>query len=290
MKDNLQWTLKGGRTLGPAPFLVAGVLNITPDSFFDGGCFQKSSQAQKQADALLQEGADILDIGGESSRPFSRPVSEEEELKRVIPLIRELGASCPQACISVDTTKAAVAEKALQAGACIVNDISAYSYDPCLLDVLAQYKPGYVLMHAQGRPEDMQISPDYGNVLEEIDAFFERKLDELIQAGVPEGNIVLDPGIGFGKSLEHNLQILGGMERFTRFRRPLYVGLSNKSMWGKLLDLPLTERGTATQVGTALAADRGVMIHRVHDVRSAKQTLEIVQRMRSSTSSLALDI
>jgi len=216
-------------------------------------------------------------------------VSEAEELARVIPVVRELarlpmpspdGLPGDFPLLSVDTYKAKVAHEALLAGAAIVNDISACRFEPGLLDVLAQHKPGYVLMHSQGRPGTMQADPRYNDVVGEIMSFFEERLAALIRAGLPEANIVLDPGIGFGKLLEHNLAILRGMERFGTLGRPLFVGLSNKALWGKLLGLPPGERQTATAVATGLLVARGVLAHRVHDVASARQAALIATAMR----------
>lgn len=284
--DDLKWTLKGGRTARPAPFLIAGILNVTPDSFFDGGRYRSLDQFCSRAREMLEEGADFIDLGGESTRPFSHPVGKDEELNRVLPVLREISRAHPEAFLSVDTYRSAVAREALENGACAINDVSACTFDPELVHVLAEYRPGYVLMHSRGRPEDMQIAPQYEHILDEIEYFFERKLKSLVKAGLPEENIVLDPGIGFGKTLEHNLQILGGMERFVRLGRPLYIGLSNKSMWEGLLDLPLEKRDVATQVGTVLAAERGASIHRVHDVRSCWQSLTILSETGKAVSRL----
>jgi len=281
MTTAIEWKLKGGGTVGPAPFLVLGILNVTPDSFFDGGRFEKLSHATRQIDVLLQDGADIIDVGGESSRPFSRPVEEREELKRILPVVQQAAGEHPGVFFSVDTYRSGVARKVLDAGASIINDISACTLDPELVDIIAEYKPGYVLMHSKGTPENMQISPEYDNVLDEIEAFFFRKMNFLTQHGVPEENIVLDPGIGFGKSVKHNLQIIGGLDRFSSFNRPLMIGLSNKSLWGKLLGLSINERDAANQVGTALAAKQGAGIHRVHDVAAARQTLTIVSEIHN---------
>jgi dihydropteroate synthase len=274
------WNIRGGR-LQPAPFFIMGVVNATPDSFFDGGNHYTPDKALAHARRLAGEGAHILDVGGESSRPGAAPVSVQEELERVLPVIEGLtgledsGTSTP--VVSVDTYKAETAARALEAGASVVNDISACAFDPRLIDVLAQYKPGYVLMHCLARPGVMQHAPAYGDVVEEIKTFFQAKLAELTAAGLPEQNIVLDPGIGFGKKLEHNLAILARMEEFMEFDRPLLVGLSNKSLWGDLLGLPTEQRSQATQAATALMAARGVRIHRVHDVVNTVKTLKIVE-------------
>lgn len=274
---DVTWTVKGGRVLGPVPFLVMGIVNVTPDSFSDGGTTFDPALASAHAVRLLAEGADIVDIGGESTRPFAEPVSQDEELRRVLPVVESILGELPQAVVSVDTYKARVAQRALAAGAAIVNDVSACSFDPELADVLAEHKPGYVLMHSLGRPETMQVEPVYSDVMAEISRFFESNMAKLVSAGLPEDRIVLDPGIGFGKTLEHNLAILRGLESFTRFGRPVLMGLSNKSLFGKLLGLDVAARGPATQVATALCYERGAGIHRVHDVAGAVKALTLAK-------------
>jgi len=272
--------MRGGRVLGPAPFLLAGIINATPDSFYDGGRHFAPAAAVSQGRRLLEDGVHILDVGGESTRPGAQEVSEADELLRVVPVIRELaelpareldGLPGTFPVLSVDTYKAKVAAAALEAGAVIVNDVSACRFDPALLDVVAQHKPGYVLMHSQGEPRTMQKNPRYGDVVDDLCAFFEERLAVLTAAGVPEANIVLDPGIGFGKLLEHNLAILRGIERFGRLGRPLYMGLSNKSLWGTLLGLGPQDRQQATAVATALLVARGVLVHRVHEAALSRQ-------------------
>lgn len=277
---NATWTLAGGRALGPAPFFIAGVVNVTPDSFHDGGRHFSTEAAVAHGRRLAEEGAHILDVGGESTRPGADPVSLEEELRRVVPVVRELAgqaSASPQGpVVSVDTYKAAVAEAALDAGAAMVNDVSACRFDPALLDVVAGRRPGYVLMHSQGEPRRMQLDPRYDDVVDDLLAFFEERLAVLVRAGLPEENVFLDPGIGFGKTLEHNLEILRRIEEFERLGRPLYLGMSNKSLWARLLDLGDAPRVSATQAGTALMAARGVVAHRVHDVALTRQTLAVV--------------
>ncbi|MGM0425196.1 MAG: dihydropteroate synthase [Thermodesulfobacteriota bacterium] len=280
MLQEATWSLARGRVLGPAPFFVLGVLNVTPDSFYDGGDFLQQDAALKQAEDLLEQGADVLDVGGESTRPFSSRVEQEQELQRVLPILKQVLKDRPRALVSVDTYKSGVARQALETGALIINDVSACRFDPELLDVLGHYKPGYILMHSLGRPEEMQKEPRYQDVLQEIKAFFEQHLKELTQAGLPEENIVLDPGIGFGKTLEHNLQILSGIRTFFDLGRPMLIGLSNKSMWGKLLGLEPGQRQNATQVATALLAQKGVALHRVHEVDLTRQSLQIVRSLQ----------
>lgn len=288
------WQVMGGRVLGPAPFLLAGIVNVTPDSFYDGGRFQDFEAAVEQGRSLALQGAHILDVGGESTRPGAEEVPEALELSRVVPVIREL-SRLPQQdregrdtsaephgdypVLAVDTYKARVAAEALDAGAIIVNDVSACRFDPGLADVLAQYAPGYVLMHSLGRPGTMQQDPRYGDVVSDILAFFEERLRFLTARGVPEANIVLDPGVGFGKLLEHNLAILRSVERFGALGRPIYMGLSNKSLWGKLLGLEPGQRQTATVTATALLVARGVLVHRVHEVGLARQAAIVATAM-----------
>jgi len=279
MNGTIEWPVAGGRVLGPAPFLVIGIVNVTPDSFYDGGKAFSEQDSVEQTKALLRDGADVIDLGGESTRPFSSPVSVQEELCRITPAVDFLRTRFPHVPLSVDTTKAAVAQCVLEKGAAIINDVSACGFDPGLLDVLADFKPGYVLMHSQGRPEDMQKNPSYRDVIGEIKAFFESRLTKLTRAGLPEDRVVLDPGIGFGKRLEHNLDILEHIDRFFDLGRPVYIGLSNKSMWEKMLGLGAGERQTATQVATALMAGKGVRMHRVHEVKLTVQTLKIVQAL-----------
>ncbi len=275
------WTVKRGRVLGPAPFFVIGILNVTPDSFYDGGEYNDLETGIQRALTMFKQGADIIDIGGESTRPFSERLELESELGRILPVVNGLLDGEPDLCLSVDTYKSQVARKVLESGASIINDVTACSIEPELKDVLIQYQPGYVLMHSQGQPEDMQKDPKYKDIIQELLSFFEYHLNELVRAGLPEGNIVIDPGIGFGKTLEHNLRILREIERFMVFDRPVYIGLSNKSMWGKLLGLSTKMRNTASQVATSLMASKGVCCHRVHEVEETLATLTIVQRLIS---------
>ena len=275
----IEWTVKGGRVVGPAPFVVAGILNVTPDSFYDGGRHDSTGSAVDAGLAMHGQGAEIIDIGGESTRPGAEYVPAAREGRRVLPVIRGLLDENPELVLSIDTYKADVARDALESGALIINDISGFSFDPLLKDVVIQYKPGYVLMHTSARPGSMQNNPVYADVVSELLEYFETKMRELVTAGLPEDRIVIDPGIGFGKTFEHNVAILRNIERFFTLGRPVYMGLSNKSLWGDLLGLAKNERGGATQVATALLAARGVAIHRVHDVGSTRRTLAIVQAL-----------
>ncbi len=276
-KNKVEWIVRGGRVIGPAPFLVVGILNVTPDSFFDGGLYQETPAALDKACLLMGHGADIIDIGGESTRPFSLRIDAETELKRVQPVLENILEKHPDANISIDTYKASVASECLASGAAIINDVSACRFDHGLLDVLAHFKPGYVLMHSLGDPRTMQNNPKYLDVVREIMAFFDERLNLLVKKGLPESRVVIDPGIGFGKTLVHNLEIMRRIEEFFSLGFPLYLGLSNKSLWGALLKLEPECRGTATQVALTLMAARGVRVHRVHDVQSTVNSLRILQ-------------
>ena len=270
------WQVAGGRALTPAaPYGLMGILNLTPDSFYDGGRHATGDAAASQARALRDAGADILDIGAESTRPGALPLASGEELARLAPVLRAVRAEMPDLPVSVDTVHAATAAAALDMGASIINDVSACAVDPELTEVLVQYRPGYVLMHSKGRPQDMQVAPRYENVCLEVRRFFARELDRLVAAGLPEDRIVLDPGIGFGKTLAHNLALLAHVEEFLEFGRPLLVGLSMKSLFGALLGLPVEARGAATQTASALLWERGVLWHRVHDVAGVKGALRL---------------
>jgi len=269
------WTVRGGASLGEGrQSLVAGIVNVTPDSFFDGGRFAAPPDAVAHGLALLAQGADMLDVGGESTRPGAAPVGATEEKARAVPVVAALAVHAP---VSIDTFKAEVAAAALTAGAVIVNDVSACRFDPDLTDVLAQYQPGYVLMHSLGRPETMQAAPRYDDVVSEILAFFEERLRALTGAGLPEERIALDPGIGFGKTLAHNLAIMRGVERFFALGRPLYVGVSNKSWAREFYGQGADARQAGTQTATALLAAKGVLVHRVHDVAATAATLALTE-------------
>jgi len=277
--NDITWTLKGGAVLGPALFLIAGIVNVTPDSFYDGGWHAGPEAGIAHGLKLAEEGAHVLDVGGESTRPYAEEVSEQEETDRVVPVIKGLLLAETEAVISVDTYKAKVAAAALEAGASILNDVSAFAFEPELLDVIGQYKPGYVLMHSLGKPGTMQDAPRYESVVDDILAFFETKLEMLDKAGLPRDRVTLDPGIGFGKTLEHNLHILREIDRFLALGLPVYMGLSNKSLWQELLGLEVGERQNATQAATAVLAGKGIGIHRVHEVKLTRQTLTIVHEL-----------
>ena len=255
---------------------IMGIVNVTPDSFSDGGDFYSTEAAVAQGRLLAEAGADILDVGGESTRPGSSAADHEEELGRVIPVIEALAAEI-KIPISIDTTKSAVAEAALESGASIVNDISAGRFDPEIVKVAARAKTPLILMHMKGRPRTMQNHPVYEDLMGEITGFLLTAAGRAEAAGVSRDLIVLDPGIGFGKTFDHNLVILNRLEDMTKLGYPLLVGHSRKAFLGHLLDgAQPKEREVATNAVTALAAYKGVHIIRTHDVAQARQTLAVV--------------
>ena len=256
------------------PAVVMGVVNVTPDSFSDGGRYLDPGAAVAHGLALVQAGADLLDVGGESSRPGAAPVDEGEERARVLPVIRRLVAEAGVP-ISVDTTKAAVADAAADAGALVVNDVSAGRHDPRMLGVVAAAGTGFVAMHMQGEPRTMQLDPRYGDVVDDVAAFLEERLSFAVAAGIPEQLICLDPGIGFGKTPDQNLELVRRLDRIVAIGRPVLVGLSRKSVLGKLLGDPTARTGTTdASVGAAVAAfARGASLFRVHDVQPHVEAL-----------------
>jgi dihydropteroate synthase len=262
----------------PRPALVMGIVNVTPDSFSDGGKFLDADAAVAHALELTAQGAEILDIGGESTRPNAEPVNETEELRRVIPVIEKLAAKM-KIPLSIDTMKPAVARAALAAGASIVNDVAANRSDDAMWKVVAEFRAGYICMHAQGSPTTMQKNPDYKNVVREVGEFFRERLKKLNAAGVAADQIAFDPGIGFGKTLEHNLQLLAGLRSFTKWRRPLLLGVSRKSFIGKLLGAEVNERLPASLACASLAVEAGVQIIRTHDVAETVQAVRMTEAL-----------
>jgi len=251
-----------------------GVLNVTPDSFYDGGVYAEPEAAVAHGLRLAGEGADILDIGGESSRPGSEPVSVEEELRRVLPVVRGLRTRTP-AILSVDTTKPGVARAVLDEGADIINDISSFRLDTQLLKHVAAAGAGLILMHMQGSPKTMQANPSYVDVVGEVRAFLEERMTVAQAYGVEAASIVLDPGIGFGKRLEDNLTLMNELGALAGLGRPILLGASRKSFIGKLLNAPPSDRLEGTIAASIIGIVRGAHILRVHDVRAVKQAAAV---------------
>jgi len=253
-----------------------GIVNVTPDSFSDGGQFLDSAAAAAHGAELVAQGAEIIDVGGESTRPGAAPVSEEEELRRALPVIERLAARV-KVPISIDTQKPSVARAALEAGASLVNDIAANRGDREMWRVVAEAGAGYVCVHMQGTPATMQSNPIYDDVLQEVHAFFVDRLERLKHAGVEAVQVVLDPGIGFGKTLEHNLQLLAGLRRLTRLERPVLLGVSRKSFIGKLLGLEVPARLPAALACACLAVEAGAQMIRAHDVAETAQAVRMAE-------------
>lgn len=254
--------------------VVMGVVNVTPDSFFDGGRYAKPDAAIRHALRLAEEGADLLDIGAESTRPGAESIDEGEERRRLMPVVSAV-AKAVRIPISVDTMKSTVAGAALEAGAVIVNDVSALRADPAMAELVATTGAGVVLMHMQGIPKTMQIAPAYDNVVGEIAEFFRERIRFCRERGIGEDQIVLDPGIGFGKLLLHNLTLLGQLETFVQFGRPILVGVSMKAFIGQVLGRPVEERSWGTAAAVALAVSNGARILRVHDVAAMKEVVTV---------------
>lgn len=261
--------------------VVMGILNVTPDSFSDGGKFDKPEPAVQHALRMLDEGAQIIDIGGESTRPGASPVPPHEETKRVVPIIEELRQARPDCWISIDTRNASTARAALAAGADIVNDVTGLAGDPEMLTAVAEAGAALVIMHMKGVPQTMQTAPEYEDVVTEVREFFEQQLKRCIAMGMTTDQIVFDPGIGFGKSLEHNLQLLRNLTGLRVADRPLLLGVSRKSLFGKLVDAGVDDRLWPTVATTAWTRfDDAALIHRVHDVRENVHALRMVEAIQ----------
>lgn len=266
--------------------VIMGILNVTPDSFSDGGKFISKNAALRQAECMLNEGAEILDIGGESTRPGSNPVPAEEQIRRVIPVIRAIRQSFAQAVISIDTTSATVAAAALEAGAAMINDVSAGLNDPEILNLAAQSNSPIILMHSQGQPKTMQDNPYYADVASEVTDFLEQRSNAALNCGIKRENIIIDPGIGFGKRKQDNLDLLANLEKIAALGYPVMLGASRKRFMGSILEVNNpAELVTATAVTTALGVMAGVSYFRVHDVlpnaQAAAVAWAIRQRRRS---------
>ena len=268
-----KWKFDGNYIILKKP-LIAGILNITPDSFYDGGKFIDFEKAIERGKEIIREGADIIDVGGESSRPGSEPVSEKEELERVIPVIEELVKE--NVIISCDTYKSRVAEKAIESGAKIINDISAFRMDEKLIDIIKGSNCGYVLMHMKGTPKNMQKNPFYDDTIGEITSFFREKLELIEKTGIDLERVVIDPGIGFGKRLVDNLIILKKLDEFKKLGRPIFIGTSRKSFIGAVLNVEVDQRLEGSLATVVYAYIKGAKIFRVHDVKETKKVIDII--------------
>ena len=259
---------------------VMGILNITPDSFTDGGIFFRKDSAVEHGLRMVEDGADLIDVGGESTRPGSDPVGYEEEVRRTIPVIEEL-AKRVNVPLSIDTYKADVAKRALDAGASMVNDISGLRFDPEMAGVAADYKAPLVIMHIKGSPKNMQVNPEYEALIPEIIDYLRISIKLAVDAGVKEDMIIIDPGIGFGKTFEHNLQILKNLHEFTLLEKPLLIGPSRKAFIGKILgNAPASERIEGTAAAVAVSIMNGANMVRVHDVKEMVKVAKVADAIK----------
>jgi dihydropteroate synthase len=267
----------GTHPKGPCP-VVVGILNVTPDSFSDGGDFLDPEAAAVHAAAMLDEGADMLDVGGESTRPGSDPVSQEEEIRRVVPVIERILAVRPEAVISVDTYRSGTATAALEAGARLVNDVTALRGDPRMASVVGEAACPVILMHMQGEPKTMQKEPHYEDVVREVRDFLAERAEYAVDAGVEPENIVVDPGIGFGKNLEHNLDLLHNLDAIVDLGFPVLIGASRKRYIERITGVQeARDRVWGTVATTVLAFERGATFFRVHDVRANREALAVAE-------------
>ncbi|MCQ9208074.1 MAG: dihydropteroate synthase [Omnitrophica bacterium] len=271
-----RYNLKLGQTTK-----VMGILNLTPDSFSEDGIYKDPQRAKDSALKMIDQGADIIDVGGESTRPGAARVSSREEKARVLPIIRKLNKET-KTPISIDTTKAEVAQAALAEGASIVNDISALKFDPRMAETVARFKAGCVLMHIQGSPQTMQEHPFYHSLIEEIIASLTESINKASLAGIDTKSLIIDPGIGFGKTTEHNLQIINRLKEFTKLDLPVLIGVSRKSFIGNTLGIPVQQRLLGTAVSLAASIFNGAHIIRVHDVKEMSQVAKMVDAILNS--------
>jgi dihydropteroate synthase len=258
--------------------MIMGILNVTPDSFFDGGKYSDEQKWLEQAKRMVDEGADIIDIGAYSTRPGAKDIAEAEEIKRLIKVIKSVRKQFPEQLISADTFRATVAEEAVNAGANIINDISGGTLDETMFKTVAKLQVPYVLMHIQGDPQTMQNNPTYSNLIADVFTFFDRKINELKALGFSK--IIIDPGFGFGKTVEHNYQLLKELEQFHSFHFPLLVGFSRKSMINKFLKIKPENALNGTTILNTIAINKGIKILRVHDVKEAKEAALITQYLK----------
>ncbi|OHD53370.1 MAG: dihydropteroate synthase [Spirochaetes bacterium GWF1_51_8] len=275
----MEWEFRG-KSLDLTRPRIMGILNTTPDSFYDGGSYNNPDKALEHCREMIENGADIIDIGGESTRPGADPVLSDEELERVIPVIERIRRE-HDIPVSVDTYKSEVARKALEAGADIVNDISGLGFDPGMPGVVAEFDAGAVIMHIAGTPRDMQADPVYGDVIGEIGDYFRERIALAVNSGIKRSRLVIDPGIGFGKTLEHNREIIVNLEAFTVFGLPVLIGASRKSMIGKMLDREPKDRLYGGLGIHAYSYLHGAKLIRTHDVKESKDMLDVLYKLKN---------
>ena len=261
--------------------LIMGILNVTPDSFSDGGKYLEKNNAINHALAMIDNGADIIDVGGESTRPFSDPVSLDEEISRVIPVIEGIRKES-DVCISIDTTKSEVATAALDSGASLINDVSAMEVDPLMIDVASKFDCPIIIMHMKGTPKNMQDNPQYESLISDIKDYLQERVDFIVSKGVNSKKIVIDPGIGFGKTVENNFEIINNLNHFTKMGFPVMLGASRKSFIGISLDLPEEDRLEGSLAANIIGLQNGAKIFRVHDVAETNKAFIIANKIFNS--------
>ena len=261
--------------------LIMGILNVTPDSFSDGGKYLEKNNAINHALAMIDNGADIIDVGGESTRPFSDPVSLDEEISRVIPVIEGIRKES-DVCISIDTTKSEVATAALNSGASLINDVSAMEVDPLMIDVALKFDCPIIIMHMKGTPKNMQDNPQYESLISDIKDYLQERVDFIVSKGVNSKKIVIDPGIGFGKTVENNFEIINNLNHFTKMGFPVMLGASRKSFIGISLDLPEEDRLEGSLAANIIGLQNGAKIFRVHDVAETNKAFVIANKIFNS--------
>jgi len=280
MTQNKRGTLNcGGFLLDLSTPRIMGILNITPDSFFDGGKYITEKECIDQVERMILEGASIIDIGATSTRPGALEVSKEEELARLLPIVKTVASNFPNIIISIDTWRSSIAENAINAGAHIINDISGGQFDDKMFEIIAKYNVPYVLMHTTGKPNEMQLNTDYQDVVNDIIRFFSSQLKTLRELGVHD--VILDPGFGFGKTLSHNYDLMNRLSSFNVLNLPILVGVSRKSMAYKLLNITAQDSLNATTILNTIALLNGASILRVHDVKQAMEAISIVTKMKN---------
>ena len=261
--------------------LIMGILNVTPDSFSDGGKYLEKNNAINHALAMIDNGADIIDVGGESTRPFSDPVSLDEEISRVIPVIEGIRKES-DVCISIDTTKSEVATAALNSGASLINDVSAMEVDPLMIDVALKFDCPIIIMHMKGTPKSMQDNPQYESLISDIKDYLQERVDFIVSKGINSKKIVIDPGIGFGKTVENNFEIINNLNHFTKMGLPVMLGASRKSFIGISLDLPEEDRLEGSLAANIIGLQNGAKIFRVHDVTETNKAFVIANKIFNS--------
>lgn len=281
-KEKYLWKVKEKEIELGQKTLIMGVVNVTPDSFSDGGLYVDKEKAFKHALELYENGADIIDIGGESTRPFAEPVDVEEEIRRVIPVIEMIKNHNKNILVSVDTYKSETAKKALEAGADIVNDISGLNFDENMKDVVAESGAGLILMHTRGKPQDMQKDTEYEDFMGEVIDYLASSINKAVDAGIERERIVIDPGIGFGKKFEHNLFILKKLKEFSIFGLPILIGTSRKSFLGKITGKEASERDDETMVSVGIAIANGAHIVRVHEVKRMRDAVKVADAIKNA--------